>query len=128
MRQGMWSSAANSSAVTLLRSSKNCCRASWASKPVQRPNTWLHRPALHVKKTLASREPSTHGTTRKCRMALRISAHGRGSELAGFPFQLDTSILVRDVAGEGSDGGRHVPERLSSRHNASPRMAPAMRG
>ena len=22
-----------------------------------RPNTWLHRPALHVKKTLASREP-----------------------------------------------------------------------
>jgi hypothetical protein len=30
-----------------------------------RPNTWLHRPALHVKKTLASPEPSTHGTTRK---------------------------------------------------------------
>jgi hypothetical protein len=27
-----------------------------------RPNTWLHRPALHVKKTLASPEPSTHGT------------------------------------------------------------------
>src|SRR5262249_50414057 len=30
-----------------------------------RPNTWLHRPALHVKKTLASREPSTHGTNAK---------------------------------------------------------------
>jgi hypothetical protein len=27
-----------------------------------RPNTWLHRPALHVKKTLANPEPSTHGT------------------------------------------------------------------
>ena len=31
-----------------------------------RPNTWLHRPALHVKKALASREPSTHGTSATC--------------------------------------------------------------
>ena len=36
-----------------------------------RPNTWLHRPALHVKKTLASREPSTHGTERPLASAPR---------------------------------------------------------
>jgi hypothetical protein len=37
-----------------------------ASGPVnriKRPNTWLHRPMLqNVKKALANREPSTHGT------------------------------------------------------------------
>ena len=43
-----------------------------------RPNTWLHRPALHVKKTLASREPSTHGTTRNCRdNGLKSAKHGK---------------------------------------------------
>jgi hypothetical protein len=26
-----------------------------------RPNTWLHRPSLHVKILLANPEPSTHG-------------------------------------------------------------------
>ena len=31
-----------------------------------RPNTWLHRPASDVKKTLANPEPSTHGTKRTC--------------------------------------------------------------
>jgi hypothetical protein len=27
-----------------------------------RPNTWRHRPATHVKISLANSEPSTHGT------------------------------------------------------------------
>ena len=27
---------------------------------IQRPNTWLHRPACNVKKVLANSEPSTH--------------------------------------------------------------------
>jgi hypothetical protein len=45
-----------------------------------RPNTWLHRPALHVKKTLANPEPSTHGTSEKVRacsvnVRLRAQAH-----------------------------------------------------
>jgi len=41
-----------------------------------RPNTWLHRPALHVKKTLASREPSTHGTSEKYECAQLMSELG----------------------------------------------------
>ena len=32
-----------------------------------RPNTWLHRPSLRRKILLANPEPSTHGTSRKCR-------------------------------------------------------------
>jgi hypothetical protein len=32
---------------------------------VSRPNTWLHRPAANVKKTLANGAPSTHGTSRR---------------------------------------------------------------
>ena len=30
---------------------------------INRPNTWLHDQSACVKKTLANREPSTHGTT-----------------------------------------------------------------
>src|SRR5208282_1793807 len=39
-----------------------------------RPNTWLHRPALQREKTLANREPSTHGTSRTWRDAVWRSA------------------------------------------------------
>jgi hypothetical protein len=41
-----------------------------------RPNTSLHRPMLqNVKKALANREPSTHGTFEKCRPAPTMSVH-----------------------------------------------------
>jgi len=50
-----------------------------------RPNTWLHRPALHVKKTLASREPSTHGTNAKSAMRLPMSAVALKPDLAELP-------------------------------------------
>ena len=42
-----------------------------------RPNTWPHRPAAEVKKALANREPSTHGTTRTYR-DVRFNAAIRG--------------------------------------------------
>jgi hypothetical protein len=46
-----------------------------------RPNTWLHRPALHVKKTLASREPSTHGTSQKCHGNFTMAAFGAEADM-----------------------------------------------
>ena len=39
-----------------------------------RPNTWLHRPALQREETLANSEPSTHGTPRNNQSASRRSA------------------------------------------------------
>jgi hypothetical protein len=50
-----------------------------------RPNTWLHRPALHVKKTLASREPSTHGTSEKCEHARFMSRLRRKAAIVKLP-------------------------------------------
>jgi transposase len=38
-------------------------------------DTWQHRPAVHhLRKTLANREPSTHGTKRTNSIALAMSA------------------------------------------------------
>jgi hypothetical protein len=49
---------------------------------VKRPDTWLHRPMLqNVKKALANPEPSTHGTFRKCRDSLTMSAHGGKADI-----------------------------------------------
>ena len=42
----------------------------------KRPNTWPHRPAAEVKKALANREPSTHGTFRKCHLRRLRAALG----------------------------------------------------
>src|SRR4029453_13391575 len=41
-----------------------------------RPNTWPQPTNCTVKKTLASREPSTHGTSRACRVVRRAVAIG----------------------------------------------------
>ena len=37
--------------------------ASGHENRANRSNTWLHRPAANVKKTLANEAPSTHGTS-----------------------------------------------------------------
>ena len=51
----------------------------------KRPNTWLHRPTLqNVKKALANPEPSTHGTFRKCRVALTMSVDGGKADLGAW--------------------------------------------
>ena len=43
--------------------------ASGHVNPINRPNTWLHRPMLqNVKKALANPEPSTHGAKRSLRL------------------------------------------------------------
>src|SRR5215472_12855832 len=48
-----------------------------------RPNTWPQpTKALYVQKVLANREPSTHGTSRKCRLARRMSLHRRKPDLS----------------------------------------------
>ena len=41
-----------------------------------RPNTWPQPTSRTVKKTLANREPSTHGTSRKCSRARGMTAIG----------------------------------------------------
>ena len=48
---------------------------------IQRPNTWLHRPAANVKKALANPEPSTHGPSRTCRRNALMSAFGGQADL-----------------------------------------------
>ena len=68
-----------------------------------RPNTWLHRPALHVKKTLASREPSTHGTTRKNVRARCTSGSAPKAAIVKLPLALQrsaTSAHLRVIGNE----------------------------
>jgi len=77
-----------------------------------RPNTWLHRPALHVKKTLASREPSTHGTTRKNERAQSMSASAPKAVIVKLPWHFcdvpigDISLLFDHLIGAGEDRRR----------------------
>ena len=48
-----------------------------------RPNTWPQpTKAQYVQKVLANREPSTHGTTRTCRIAPLTSAHRRVADIS----------------------------------------------
>jgi len=60
-----------------------------------RPNTWLHRPALHVKKTLASREPSTHGTSAKFERARLMSGSGRTAAIFLPPLGVGVLMTLR---------------------------------
>ena len=48
-----------------------------------RSNTWLHRPAANVKKTLANEAPSTHGTSATWRGARTRSALSRLADILG---------------------------------------------
>ena len=50
--------------------------ASGHENRASRSNTWLHRPAANVKKTLANGAPSTHGTTRTSRDVRLFAAIG----------------------------------------------------
>src|SRR5215469_18523521 len=45
----------------------------------KRPNTWPHRPAAEVKKALANREPSTHGTKETTRPVVSYGCFGSES-------------------------------------------------
>jgi hypothetical protein len=64
-----------------------------------RPNTWLHRPALQVKKTLASREPSTHGTTRKNERARSMSGSAPKAAIVMLPRQVrEVPLTVSSTA------------------------------
>ena len=64
-----------------------------------RPNTWLHRPALDVKTVLANSEPSTHGMERlHVDGRLRAAVAAARTEHIGCPF-LELCFPRRDLIG-----------------------------
>ena len=57
--------------------------ASGHENRASRSNTWLHRPAANVKKTLANGAPSTHGTSATSRAYSHLFALRRFAEMLG---------------------------------------------